>query len=475
MCLTQSSALQYSSGLRIFDPVSSDYTIRWNSLRYDRPSKGSLETRNKAPRSAPFSKPVPLARRVKPSVLETDRVDLPLEQADQLLQRWRSSDGRIGSLPNLLHVQTESESIPASVSRPQFLPPLELTASLVNAFFSGSDKLFHVFSEEQIAQYSRICYDGDSPKDEGDVCCLLAVAAVGAHYGHEVIDTLSQPWRTFYDLARGHFKAVQGTRPVDAIKVSAMLCLVTQRKLLDMLLRPEHPTEKGLELYGKTPLDPGRPEWVELRRTKRALVSMLSWLSTWFSDEWGTTLWKRLSGWMIDTQNTELEYNTSTNVEESVQNEMLQVSLLNAQTGQKLRSSEELTAHSLQSSKNKLQTWYDALPLGMGLGAIFTHDELANGTDAPEDAKMGATHCLGVLESCSQLDPVAAQAYTQLFSASRILDILRTKSNLTGFPAAEALRKSISAAMLNMLESPNAPAPDYSRDLIDFLCSVYEV
>ncbi|KAK8013556.1 hypothetical protein PG991_009149 [Apiospora marii] len=293
---------------------------------------------------------------------------LSSQEAGQLLHKWRSSDGKIESLPKLLDVPTEPESVPASVSGPQVLTSREQTAFFVDAFFSTNDQLFHVFSRDQVEKYIHLCYDEDSQKQTADACCLSAVAAVGSQYRHEVVDKQLQPRRTFYDLARDHFESARDIQPSDAIKVSTMLCLYNITSSADEAARY---AEKGLELYRKhtTALANDSPEMAELRRPWRAL-------------------------------------------------------------------------------------------------------ELANGTDAWEDAKMGVTHCLGVLEACSQLDPVAAQSYSQLSSTSRILDELRRRSNLMSFPAAEALTRPISAAMLSMLEIPNPPAPNYLRSLIELLGSV---
>lgn len=53
---------------------------------------------------------------------------------------------------------------------------------------------------------------------------------------------------------------------------------------------------------------------------------------------------------------------------------MLHVSLHNAQAAGDLRASKEFTAHSLQASKEALQAWYEALPLGSQLKHIFEQD-----------------------------------------------------------------------------------------------------
>ncbi|KAK7972455.1 hypothetical protein PG988_006589 [Apiospora saccharicola] len=130
----------------------------------------------------------------------------------------------------------------------------------------------------------------------------------------------------------------------------------------------------------------------------------------------------------------------------------------------------------LDSGEVPKRCWLSSSHASMSCAILLHHctQELANGTNAWEDAKMGASHSFGVLESCSQLDPVTAQAYTQLLSASRILDILRTKSNLMSLSAAESLTRSISASMLSMMEIPNQPALNYLHDLFDLLGSAYD-
>ena len=153
------------------------------------------------------------------------------EQAEQILQRWRDSDGQLDSVLELLTASIDIESSPEDPTRYQVLvelPPSELTKRYVNAFFSSTDKLFHVFSKAQISQYCDTSYqrcNNNNPEHDADTCCVMAVAAIGAQHGHETVDTSSQHFQSFYDLAHQHLEAALRVRPLDAIKIYALLCL----------------------------------------------------------------------------------------------------------------------------------------------------------------------------------------------------------------------------------------------------------
>jgi hypothetical protein len=108
----------------------------------------------------------------------------------------------------------------------RFVPPdMDLTHKAIEVFFSCSGRLFHVFSSEQVAALYAAVTDtletnatgGAVPKEE--LCCLMAVAAVGALYATE------DPGKAgaFYDVARYYLDDIIESRPYDAIKVCALL------------------------------------------------------------------------------------------------------------------------------------------------------------------------------------------------------------------------------------------------------------
>ena len=154
-----------------------------------------------------------------------------LDQANHRLQRWRDSDGQICSVSELLNtpiteIGSSTEGSPGQVLRS--LPSSDLTDRCVKEFFSDSDEIFHTFSRDQVSQYYSASYrapDNNSLEHNANICCLMAVAAVGAQYGQVVVDMGIQPYRSFYDIACRHVEAVLRVQPLNAIRVYALLCL----------------------------------------------------------------------------------------------------------------------------------------------------------------------------------------------------------------------------------------------------------
>ena len=101
----------------------------------------------------------------------------------------------------------------------------------MDAFFSSSDELFHVFSKTQILRCCDIIYrqfnnnNNKNPEHDADTCCVMAVAAVGAQHGHAIVDTGPQSFQSFYTLAHQLLEAGLRVRPLDAVKIYALLCL----------------------------------------------------------------------------------------------------------------------------------------------------------------------------------------------------------------------------------------------------------
>ncbi|KAK8117989.1 fungal-specific transcription factor domain-containing protein [Apiospora kogelbergensis] len=145
------------------------------------------------------------------------------EQAEQLLQRWRDSDGQLDSVSEPPIGPVYIENSPEDPTRCQVLvelPPSGLTKHYVDAFFSSSDELFHVFSKTQILRCCDIIYrqfnnnnNNKNPEHDADTCCVMAVAAVGAQHGHAIVDTGPQSFQSFYTLAHQLLEA--GLRECD--------------------------------------------------------------------------------------------------------------------------------------------------------------------------------------------------------------------------------------------------------------------
>lgn len=108
----------------------------------------------------------------------------------------------------------------------QFLPDAATVQLAVDAFFSCSGKLFHVFTAEQVAVYHHAVFAGGSSAVQTSgpmVCCLMAVAAIGAQYVEGILSRDSEV--LLYDAARHNLEDVLEHRPYDAIKVCTLLCM----------------------------------------------------------------------------------------------------------------------------------------------------------------------------------------------------------------------------------------------------------
>ncbi|KAK8013625.1 hypothetical protein PG991_009218, partial [Apiospora marii] len=255
-------------------------------------------------------------------------LNLPGPQACQLLHWWRASDGLYKSLRTLPDFVRETAN--ASLKLPwhqisQWLPPLELVTRFVNAFFRSNNKMFHVFSENQIYRCLEAGYqfpDKGNPERKADVCWSMAVAAIGAKYGHGIAGMGAQYQQMLYDLACYHLEAALQLRPSSAFQIYILLCLYNI--------------------------------------TSNANVAITyiacSWLST-------------LPGVVLDNdrmlsvvQLTDLEINTSNDIAETTHTELAKVALVTAKVTKALLASKTLTPESLQLVMADLQSWYSKLP-----------------------------------------------------------------------------------------------------------------
>lgn len=103
------------------------------------------------------------------------------------------------------------------------LPEAPLVMRAIDSFFSCSGKLFHVFSESYILQCYRAVFEEPQVPSEGlkaKVCCLAAVAAVGAQYSPDVISKDVE--QGLYNLARHFLEVAMEHEPLHAIKVCTL-------------------------------------------------------------------------------------------------------------------------------------------------------------------------------------------------------------------------------------------------------------
>jgi hypothetical protein len=159
------------------------------------------------------------------------------DQLDTLVQSIRAAEDTAGVLgglssnanapatPDQQHRQSNLLLL-ANKLVPDFrllLPEPPLVKQAVNSFFSCSGKLFHVFSEDYIAQCYHSVFDEPQASSEdlkSKVCTLAAVAAVGAQYTPDAIDKESE--LGLYNLARHFIEVAMQNEPLHAIKICAL-------------------------------------------------------------------------------------------------------------------------------------------------------------------------------------------------------------------------------------------------------------
>jgi len=174
------------------------------------------------------AEPTPAAGASEPAGI---RDQLPGEPAEAELEGGHSRPGSIEAAGGRSR-RAGREQVSSTPLRPLVVfrvPDRATTTRAVDGFFSCSGKLFHVFSREQVAAfYDAVFPGGDEAAIQSGpvVCCLLAVAAIGAQYVQGTQGALgSGVEEAFYDMARHNLEALLVENPLDAIKVCTLLCM----------------------------------------------------------------------------------------------------------------------------------------------------------------------------------------------------------------------------------------------------------
>ncbi|KAI0099562.1 hypothetical protein F4776DRAFT_649935 [Hypoxylon sp. NC0597] len=295
---------------------------------------------------------------------------------------------RVESLEKLVHQlqseQSSNESANTALSQSSgYLPPLSIQLTIPRAsvaqpaldgFFSCSGKLFHVFSRVQISQLSKYAFQ-DLPQFSCDqktsICCVMAVAAVGAQYAQD--ERYREYEGIFYSLAQHYFDDVLETRPMDAIKVCALLTLYNVFKKATVSLAY---VDIGLGMCRRFGLDCKKRQlhtltdsmWSDYRKTWRTLIFISTWLSFTLGYKSGCEeFMERISPY-------QLEIGDSSDVSETVQTEMAKISILKAQILRMHLAFKDLTLPTIQSIVQELQHWYDGMPPVMHLNSLGQED-----------------------------------------------------------------------------------------------------
>ena len=94
----------------------------------------------------------------------------------------------------------------------------------IASFFSCSGKLFHVFTQQQIADYQQKRFWGPTEESRNQATCVVAaVSAVGLQYLPDGVDfSLEQ---SLYTIARHYYDLLLEFNPLEAMKVCALFVL----------------------------------------------------------------------------------------------------------------------------------------------------------------------------------------------------------------------------------------------------------
>ncbi|KID66000.1 nitrate assimilation regulatory protein nirA, partial [Metarhizium hybridum] len=313
------------------------------------------------------------------------------EQLSTILNSIRDDDDAVGAIESLasqtvaLNRQDEQYGLLLLANKLTcdlrlLLPEAPVMMRAVNSFFSCSGKLFHVFSETYILQCYRAIFDESQAPSEllkAKVCCLAAVAAVGAQYSP---DTISKEVEVgLYNLARHFLEVTIEHEPLHAIKACA---LFAQYNIMNKEMVSLTYVETGLSMchiYGinNRALRPDSipsVEWRDLRNTWRTLIFFSSWLSSTLGYISGNA-WSAEKRVLAD-----LKFDDADNITEAVvQTEMARICLLKAEILRMHLVFKDLTSLAVETIRGDLQSWYGELPESMRLG-VTAHEDLPVGT-----------------------------------------------------------------------------------------------
>ncbi|KAH7131133.1 nitrate assimilation regulatory protein nirA [Dactylonectria macrodidyma] len=272
--------------------------------------------------------------------------------------------------PSALTSLTELSSSATDIQ----LPEAAITAQALEAFFSCSGKLFHVFVKDRISEYySEICVaDGVLPEDlKAKACCVMAVAAVGAQYLPDRF-TKEEEAR-FYNFAKHSFEALIEQQPIYAVKVCTLLA---QYNILGKSLVALVYVEIGLSMsrmfgLGQKAVQPNSTvqfDRNDMRKTWRTLVFFSSWLSSTLGYISGNDAISEREILM------EMQADDSSDISEVVQTEMAKICILKADILRMQVAFKDLTIPAMQSILKDLQNWHRELPEAMRVEASGNAD-----------------------------------------------------------------------------------------------------
>ncbi|KAI0865038.1 hypothetical protein F4860DRAFT_510195 [Xylaria cubensis] len=254
------------------------------------------------------------------------------------------------------------------------MPSIQVTKRALDGFFSCSGKLFHVFSQAQVACIADLVYseaNDESESRKADIGSLMAVAAVGSQYNNTAIEDEVQ--EIFYNVAKLHFDAVITQRPLDAIKICALLCMYNVFSKATVSLAY---VDVGLGICDRYGLHCQQRQlneitdsmWLDYRKAWRTLIFLSTWLSA--------TLGYKTGNYKVIQQVStfQLQIENQGNISEVVQTEMTKIAFIQAKILHMNLAFKYLAIEPLNSMIQDLQDWYHKLPPQMQLQSLSEQD-----------------------------------------------------------------------------------------------------
>ncbi|KAK3938739.1 hypothetical protein QBC46DRAFT_439570 [Diplogelasinospora grovesii] len=248
------------------------------------------------------------------------------------------------------------------------MPSAAITQAALRIFYRLCGRLFHVFSQQQIARYYADLFENDDcpiASQKTAACCVSAVAAVGVHFSpdefDEGIDTV------FYNVATHYFSHFLEEEALDAIKVCSVFAYYNVMNKATAALAY---IEVGLNMSKRHSLHirnhqhPGMSsdEWTDYRKTWRSLVFFSSWLSASLG-----YVSRPDTPFREMVPKLDLECDNPYDITGVVQTEMTKIVLLKAEILRLQLAFKELTGPAVDSINTDLQEWHDRLPREMRL------------------------------------------------------------------------------------------------------------
>ncbi|KAK8045487.1 hypothetical protein PG993_005511 [Apiospora rasikravindrae] len=257
----------------------------------------------------------------------------------------------------------------------------------IESFFRCSGRLFHVFTEEQIADYQNARLFGTTEESRNYATCVAsAVAAVGLQYLPD--DAYASAKQSLYAIARQHYDFLLEFNPLEAMKVCALFVLYNVFARATVALAY---IEVGLSLCHQFGIDKPaisyqgeHDQWTEYRRTWRTLLFFSGWLASSLGYVSGDdTLVRAIPNfnWKIPPISLKVSQPvpqplslTHLTILEVAQNELVKISLLKLRIIRMQEAFGEHSVLSVASTRSDLDSWYNDLPQVMSLDRLSQND-----------------------------------------------------------------------------------------------------